>query len=238
MTIAQNGPQSAVAYRVLGPRRTVQELAQVNTAPLPDGAQCWVTQSNCIYTLDRRSTLPADNDLVVAPGSGPGRWIRSAAPISGVVAAAPGYPNFGDGPQLLTLGAANVWVTPDVQLFGGGLCTCDLDNTTGVVTLSDPWSGIYQVTINLMLGSDEPTNYDVGVTIAARPDTSGPFQPEVFFANGVTAPSAPSYVAVGFQFLVGLAQNAQLRLALCNLNGPANPGLRLGAYALTMLRVV
>lgn len=66
---------SAVELRILGTRANVAELEAINTTILKDGALVFITDPGVIYALLVESTATPDGDEVVAPISGPGRWL-------------------------------------------------------------------------------------------------------------------------------------------------------------------
>lgn len=53
-----------------------ESLQNVNTTPLPNGALCFVNSESALFVLAKTSVQPEEVALVVAPGSGPGRWVR------------------------------------------------------------------------------------------------------------------------------------------------------------------
>jgi hypothetical protein len=77
-----NEDKAAVALRIIiraeigATPGDPQSLRNVNTTIFPDGGLCFVTSVRSLYQLDKGSSAVADNVLIVAPGSGPGRWIR------------------------------------------------------------------------------------------------------------------------------------------------------------------
>lgn len=51
-------------------------LENINTTFLPDGAMCFVRVNKAVYALDKSSTLTPETNVIITPGSGPGRWIK------------------------------------------------------------------------------------------------------------------------------------------------------------------
>jgi len=84
--------QSAVAFRLLGPRAGLlpgavlaeDALNNVNTHELPDGALCYVVSERALYVLNKASTATQDDFAVILPAAGgPGRWFRDNADYGG-----------------------------------------------------------------------------------------------------------------------------------------------------------
>ncbi len=71
--------RSSVALRTLGSRQTLlgaqNSLQSVNTWTLDDGARCYVTATHAEWQLHKDSTAAPDGSTIIAPASGPGRWI-------------------------------------------------------------------------------------------------------------------------------------------------------------------
>ena len=81
MTVAR----AAVGYRLqiretVGTPASGEDIQNINTLPLPDGAQCFVNLNRGLYQLDKGSTLAASGWEVVVPIAGPGRWILQSGP--------------------------------------------------------------------------------------------------------------------------------------------------------------
>lgn len=51
-------------------------LANVNTVPLPNGATAFVNEDQSIWNLDKTSERAPLTGYIIAPVSGPGRWLR------------------------------------------------------------------------------------------------------------------------------------------------------------------
>lgn len=70
-----------IGLRVLSPRAVLlgtgdaAALQNLDTTELPDGALCWVSDQTSYYVLHRDSSASPSGTIVVAPASGPGRWI-------------------------------------------------------------------------------------------------------------------------------------------------------------------
>ena len=82
------GLQSAVAYRSLvcatvGTPGSGEDLANINTAPLPDGSSCFVTGTRQFFRLRKYATIAAVAGAVIVPNAGGGRWV-----LEGVAAGA------------------------------------------------------------------------------------------------------------------------------------------------------
>lgn len=55
------------------------DLQNINTSPLPNGALCYVISKRAAYVLDKFSDASADGAMVYAPSAGPGRWTLFSA---------------------------------------------------------------------------------------------------------------------------------------------------------------
>lgn len=83
---------SAVSYRQISPRVRAlgfgdpDALQNVNTFPLPDGAECYITSIRSTFRLDKASAAASDGENVFAPVAGPGRWVRQNGALYAVTA--------------------------------------------------------------------------------------------------------------------------------------------------------
>jgi len=127
------------ALRILGPRARLMgtsdpdALQNLDTTLLPDGSLCWVQDQAAVYALHRDSTAAASGTLIVAPGSGPGRWfvlglgaaVGFAVPDIATLAS---IPSPADGAQIRVESVRSDW-------------TFDLGSvivTDGISVVSDP----------------------------------------------------------------------------------------------------
>lgn len=73
---------TAVALRILDPKARLlgpadgDALQNLDTTDLPEGSECWVADQAAYYVLRRDSVDSPAEPIVVAPASGPGRWIQ------------------------------------------------------------------------------------------------------------------------------------------------------------------
>jgi hypothetical protein len=86
--------QAAVEYRfmirdfadILDPGNP-NDLQNINTTPLPNGAICYVNAQRAAYVLDKFSDASANGASIFAPIAGPGRWVLLTASSGGAPAA-------------------------------------------------------------------------------------------------------------------------------------------------------
>lgn len=121
--------QSAVAYRPLiratvGDPGSGDDIANMNTAPLTNGAECYVTQNRSVYRLAKFSTIAANGTTVILPIAGGGRWLLVGS--AGAALAASVYSTLGLN-NSFNLTAA--WSAPTTANFEAAL-------TAGLWTLS------------------------------------------------------------------------------------------------------
>jgi hypothetical protein len=86
---------------IFAPVADLTALKNIDTTSASDWPDKWavyVESLKVFYALDRESTATADDDQVVAPSAGFGRWMRNTLPIA--TAEKPGLARAGD-PQLL-----------------------------------------------------------------------------------------------------------------------------------------
>lgn len=82
MTIYQDFPPE---LRRLSPRLTISgdpssSLRAINTRPLPNGAMVYIIGVTMNYVLQKDSTAVPVGDIIIAPDSGPGRWVSTGPP--------------------------------------------------------------------------------------------------------------------------------------------------------------
>lgn len=82
-----NEAQSAVALRTLirtfpsSSPGVADDMQNMNTSELPDGAQCYCTGTRQLFRFRKFSTAAAVANIVIVPSSGGGRWVlESFAP--------------------------------------------------------------------------------------------------------------------------------------------------------------
>jgi hypothetical protein len=85
------GAQSAVSYRFMiresvGSPGQSNDLANIVTNPLPDGAHCFVTENRSLYVFAKFSDVAPFANVVVAPNAGGGRWFLVNTTSAGVAA--------------------------------------------------------------------------------------------------------------------------------------------------------
>src|SRR5262245_18986984 len=77
--------RSAVAYRTLiRPTASTSpgsalDMQNINTAPLPDGAACYVTSTRQLWRFRKNSTFAAVPNQILVPSAGGGRWVREVS---------------------------------------------------------------------------------------------------------------------------------------------------------------
>jgi len=86
-----SGARSSIYYRPLirdsvGDPGNGEDIANINTAPLPDGCECYVTENRSTYRLAKFSTRTPSGATVIAPIAGGGRWFLVSSPSSEVQA--------------------------------------------------------------------------------------------------------------------------------------------------------
>jgi len=83
--------ESAIDLRILI-RGTVtapasgDDLGNIVTSELPDGAQCFVIENRTLYRFRKFSSLAASGTSVIAPNAGGGRWVKEGS-VAGALAA-------------------------------------------------------------------------------------------------------------------------------------------------------
>lgn len=120
--------QSAVALRCLiretasSSPGTGEDMQNINTRNLPDGAQCFVTSTRRLYRFRKFATIAAVENVVIVPSSGGGRWVLEG-PTAG---AAPLFIAATDENGTDASASAN-WLAPNTSAFaqqaGAGLWT-------------------------------------------------------------------------------------------------------------------
>lgn len=110
--------RSAVSLRVIGHRATLSgaakdSLAGVNTWKLDDGCRCYVTGVHAEFQFRRDSVAAPNGTTIIAPSSGPGRWIKNEGgggsidiPFPVDYIDATGIP---DGRVVVAMGGVAVW---------------------------------------------------------------------------------------------------------------------------------
>jgi hypothetical protein len=61
---------------------TLKNIDTTSEADYPDKWVIYVESLKVLYAMDRESVATADDDLVVAPVAGPGRWMRNTLPLA------------------------------------------------------------------------------------------------------------------------------------------------------------
>lgn len=74
-----NEAQSSPDYRYMirataGTPGSGEDIRNINTDPLPNGAHCYVIARRACFVLNKNSSVSADNVGVLLPIAGPGRW--------------------------------------------------------------------------------------------------------------------------------------------------------------------
>ena len=164
---------AAIAYRLLAPRAFVlgdgdgDSLQNVNTAPLPNGALCWVNENSSLYRLDKFSAAASAPDAVIVPGSGPGRWV---ALIGSAMLSNARMSMFNPAELTVLIGEANVWqaLPADINYAPQvpGAAFWSIAAGTGVATYSGPAQIYHFVAVLNVIILDEITDeVDVALTV-------------------------------------------------------------------------
>lgn len=140
------GDESAVAFRILGPRDLVtgvtdtqDALENVQVDQLPDGALCWVTGSAAQFRWVRASTAVANGTTIILPAgqdsSESGRWLLEVAGGGG--AATPGALISVAAVATVTVAAAPT-ATAILGAFALDGDSTFFTNTNGLLTYTGP----------------------------------------------------------------------------------------------------
>lgn len=89
------------------------DLANIDTAPLPNGAQCFVTSTRKLYRFMKRSTAAAVAGVVIVPIAGGGRWLLESGAASGA------FPLFAAATSSNTTNSSedSEWLAPNTNEF-------------------------------------------------------------------------------------------------------------------------
>jgi hypothetical protein len=179
--------------RVGDPSASVQG---VNTTPLADGAWCYCIENASEYQLDRASAAVPDGNLVIAPATGPGRWLKRLP-----VAPSPGYP-VSDA-----IFAINDNLDPtkflNVELAGQATGTTQTIVTTATVT--------------------RPFRLpDISGTAVVQQDTTG----KVYMGIGVTGDAVNSNAGIQYSTLTANRAQLRVNQFGANSAGPGATGFK------------
>jgi len=77
--------ESSPALRLLirgsvGTPGSGDDIANIVSSELPDGAQCFVISNRTLYRFRKFSTIAASGTVVIAPNAGGGRWVQEGPP--------------------------------------------------------------------------------------------------------------------------------------------------------------
>ena len=137
------------ALMILSPRLTkagdpASSVVGLNTTPLADGAIAYCLETQFPYRLDKQSSAAPDGTLVLAPLTGPGRWLADAPPtpavtrLAGIAFATP----FNAGNNFADPGSTGLYVTcsnltgPHWAFTGTGFTLTDA--TACILTYTGP----------------------------------------------------------------------------------------------------
>jgi len=162
----QANPQSSVWDRILGARPNLFALVDINTNPLPDGAVCWVSDQQANFRYYRDDTTPPNGVTVIAPTSGPGRWMRDAGgfgvALGELTFVSPGFP----AGFVVLLGLPGAWTdlvvpyTPGLNLGGW------VDDGGGILRWTGP-AAFFELDARITFGEDDGLGpYPLGVAFA------------------------------------------------------------------------
>lgn len=90
-----------------------EDIQNINTAPLPNGAICYVNSQRSAYVLDKFSDAVADGASVWAPSAGPGRWLLLVTSSAG----APAVMAYSNGGQNNTFALDDAYHQPATNEF-------------------------------------------------------------------------------------------------------------------------
>jgi hypothetical protein len=189
------------ASMLLSPRvtRTGDPSASVqgiNTTPLADGAWCYCMENASEYQLDRASAAVPDGNTVIAPATGPGRWLKRLP-----IATGPGYP-VSDA-----IFAINDNIDPtkflNVELSGQATGTTQTIVTTATVT--------------------RPFRLpDISGTAVVMQDSTG----KVYMGIGVTGDVVPSNAGIQYSTLTANRAQLRANQFGANIAGPGATGFK------------
>lgn len=215
---------AAVGLRVLAPRATLlgagneDALQNVNTTELPDGSLCWAEDQVAFYVLHKSSAASPSGTVVVAPGSGPGRWIilgsggadgsQVIVPDIAALAALPA-PSDGEQAYVLTVRSGFVFETGSA-LTANGISVINATGGQWLRELAPDLSWAYQTNwyLNASTGNDQnvgdaaPTALATAAELTRR--LNGQRLPQSVTVHQMTDLSeyieVDLYVAEGFTF--------------------------------------
>lgn len=182
------------------------DIANIVSSELPDGAQCFVISNRTNYRFRKHSTLAASGTAVIAPIAGGGRWVQEGAPAGaiGLFVAATGENNIDSS-------ASSDWlpaITAEFALQAGtGLWA--FNPASCIATYNGPAARyLCEVIATLALGAGESAN----IVIALNDDITGT---EAAFAEGEQfldfATDAEKTVVMQAQRFVTLAPGDNIR---------------------------
>lgn len=206
--------QSAVALRCLirasvGSPGNAEDIANLNTANLPDGAQCFVTENRVLYRFRKFSTLAASGTVVIAPIAGGGRWVQEGAPSGAVMAFVAGTntntTNSSESSDWLPLNSIET-------ALQAGAAGWNFNPGSAILTLTGP-GGRYLCTLSATVSPTEGNTVNGIVSlnddfIAAE---AGFEEGEEFMAIGANFDAGQQSVIISAQRLVTLVTGDNLR---------------------------
>ena len=169
--------QSSVAFRHLGSRAVLfgtddsESLQNVDTTNLDDGALCYVTNFAAYYMLDKALSDAPVGDVIIAPASGPGRWVflvsagASEIWMSMKITGSQASSNLTQSTWVNTPSGAPTLYTMDTP--GPDLWT--IDTSTGLVTYNGERGKWFEVTVSASIAPASSAISDFEVV----PDNGG-----------------------------------------------------------------
>ena len=157
-----------------------EDIQNINTAPLPNGAHCYVISRRAVFVLNKFSTTSANGVEVLAPIAGGGRWLLESVAIAGAPTAE--IYTTTDGNTFVADGTMN---QPDTANFAlqegqntniwaltalGGILTYNGPDTPAIATLTAAVSvdntDAQRVIMGFASHNDDDPGFAAGTTIA------------------------------------------------------------------------
>jgi hypothetical protein len=203
--------ESAVALRILI-RATADtpasgdDLANIITNELPDGAECYVLAARVVFRYRKHSALAAVSGMVIAPNAGGGRWVREGT-SAGALAAFAASTNLNTAPG----NVSSDWVASTTSNYSlqAGLGAFTFAAGGCILTHTGP-GGRYLVHVSATLTIADASSAQLGVSFDDDlTGTAAGFAEGINFVELTTGGSAT--VPISAQRLVTLAPGSTLR---------------------------
>jgi hypothetical protein len=160
--------ESSTALRILirgtaGTPGSGDDIANIVTNELPDGAQCFVTGNRTLYRFRKFSSVAVSGEVIIAPIAGGGRWVQEGLP-SGAVAA---FVTATTTLNTTDASASSDWLpiaTLDFALQSGAAPSWDLNSVGAILTLRRP-AGRYLCDLRATVEPAEGSRVDAVVSL-------------------------------------------------------------------------